>query len=78
MHTVDEKFNSNIFFIGVYHLKNGTTADQIKKGCEKLLARIGLSLETIDFLVTDNGANIVASFKNSFSGNFFKFKEFNV
>lgn len=68
LHTLDEKFNQLTLFIGVYHLKNGTKADQIKKGSEKLLQRVGLSLGSIDFLVTDNGSNIVAALKDDISG----------
>lgn len=70
LHLLDDKFNSSVLFVGVYHLKDGTKADQIKRGCEKLLHRVGLSLESIDFLVTDNGSNIVAALKDDISGKF--------
>jgi hypothetical protein len=71
LHTLSDKFDSGTFFVGVHRLKNGTAADQIRDGCEALLSRIGLSLDSIDFLVTDNGSNIVSALKNDFSGNIF-------
>jgi hypothetical protein len=76
LHTLNDNFDSTTFFIGVHHLKNGTSAPQIREGCEALLSRIGLSVDSVDFLVTDNGSNIVAAFKNDFKGTFSVFHFF--
>lgn len=44
-------------------MKRGTTNEKVKIGTVKLLKRVGLSMDDIDFFVTDNGSNMMACFK---------------
>lgn len=70
LHTVDELFQSNAYFIGVFCMTNGTANQEVRSGIDFLLNRIGLQIYGIDYFVTDNGSNVKAAFKAESKGKF--------
>lgn len=73
IYTVDEKFECNNYFLGLHLMENGTTNQRVREAVAALLDRVGLSMDSIDFFVTDNGTNMIACFKEEAKGKFIKF-----
>jgi hypothetical protein len=63
LHILDKSFTPRSRFIGLRLLKGSHTGVYIREVAEDLLGSVGLSLEKLDFVVTDNGSNVVCAFK---------------
>jgi len=61
--TVNEDFEGNNYFLGLYEMANGTKKEQVRIGTTALLERVGLQMSDIDVFITDNGSNTIAGFK---------------
>lgn len=68
LHTLDSDFLPHSRFIGLQLLRGSHTGTYVREIAEKLLNTVDLTLNMIDFVVTDNGTNVVYAFKKDISG----------
>lgn len=69
-HTVNEDFSLGSNFIGLKKLEEKHKAAYIQTVVEELLSDVGLSIASVNFIVTDNGSNMIAAFKQFVEGKF--------
>lgn len=68
-HTINEDFLLDSTFIGLQRLEEKHKADYVQRVTEELLSTVGLSISKVNFIVTDNGSNMIAAFKEFVEGN---------
>lgn len=67
-HTVNEDFSLDSNFIGLKKLEERHTATYVQSVTENLLSTVGLSITGVNFIITDNGSNMIAAFKEFIEG----------
>ena len=67
-HSALADFSIESHFIGLKKLEKRHNAGYVKEIVEELLAGYDLSISQINFIVTDNGSNMIAAFKEFIEG----------
>uniref|UniRef100_A0A914Z8R8 Transposase n=1 Tax=Panagrolaimus superbus TaxID=310955 RepID=A0A914Z8R8_9BILA len=62
-HFIDDEWKMRTFPIDIHEFKDRSTAENICNDCEIFLAQLNLNIGDL-FIVTDEGANVIAAFKN--------------
>jgi len=68
-HICNEGFSLDSKFSGLKKLEEKHKAVYVQSVTEELLATVELSISQVNFIVTDNGSNMIASFKEFIEGN---------